>query len=131
MYFGIGHAQQNERDQCHAGNAISLEAISARADRVARVIAGAVGDYTGIAGIVFFDLEDDLHQVRADVGNFRKDAAGDTQCGCAKRFTDRESDEAWAGVIARHKQQNEKHDQQLDADQQHSNAHSSLERNCI
>src|SRR6266542_2215555 len=38
------HREQDERDEGHAGDAVRLEAVGARADRVARVVAGAVGD---------------------------------------------------------------------------------------
>ena len=35
------------------------------------------------------------------------------------------------GVVARHEQQNEEHQQQLDADQHHADAHARLERNRV
>ena len=128
---GIFDAQQDERDQRDAGHAVGFEAVSAGADRVARVVAGAVGDDARVARIVFLDLEDDLHQVGADVGDLGEDAAGDTQRGRAQRFADRESDEALAGVIAGNEQQDAQHDQQLDADQHHADTHACLERNGI
>ena len=127
----IFDAQQDERDQRHAGHAVGFEAVSAGADRVAGIVARAVGDNAGVARIVFLDLEDDLHQVGADVGDLGEDAAGDTQRGCAQRLADRESDKALAGVVARNEQQDAQHDQQLDADQHHADAHARLERNGI
>ncbi len=99
----IFDAQQDERDQRDAGHAIGFEAIRAGSDRVARIVARAVGNHARIACIIFLDLEDDLHQVGADVGNLGEDAAGDTQCGRAQRFADREPDKALPGVIARNK----------------------------
>ena len=72
---GALHAEKNEGDQRDAGDAVGLEAVGAGADRVAGVVAGAVGDDAGVAGVVFLDLEDDLHQVGADVGDLGEDAA--------------------------------------------------------
>ncbi len=65
----------------------------------------------GIARVVFLDVEDDLHQVGADVRDLREDTAGDTQRRGAERFTDREADEARAGVVARNEEQNAEHHQ--------------------
>ena len=129
--LGSLHRQQDERDQRHAGDAVGFEAVGAGTNRVARVVAGTVGDDAGVAGIVFLDLEDDLHQVGADVGNLGEDAAGDTQGRRAQRFADGETDEALAGVITRDKQQDAKHDEQLDRDQHHADAHARLQRNGI
>ncbi len=103
LHLGRGalDGQQDEGDQGHAGDAVGFKAVGAGADRVARVVARAVGDDAGVAGIVFLDLEDDLHQVGADVGDLGEDAAGDTQGRGAQRFADGEADEAGAGIIAR------------------------------
>ena len=128
---GLVHRQQDERDQRDAGHAVGLEAVGARADRVAGVVAGAVGDHARVARIVFLDVEDDLHQVRADVGDLGEDAAGDAQRRGAERLADREADEAGAGVVARDEQQDAQHQQQLDADQQHADAHARSQRNRV
>jgi len=61
------HRQDDERDQGHTRDPVGLEAVCRRADRVTRVVARAIRDDTGVAGVIFLDLEDDLHQVRADV----------------------------------------------------------------
>ena len=98
---GLGHGQQDEGDQRHAGDAVGFEAVGAGADRIARVVAGTVGDDARVARIVFLDLEDDLHQVRADVGDLGEDAARDAQRRGAQRLADGEADEAGAGVVAR------------------------------
>ncbi len=127
----LRHGQQDERDQRHARHAVGLEAVRARADRVARVVARAVRDHARIARIVFLDVEDDLHQVGADVGDLREDAAGDAQRRRAQRFADGEADEAGAGVVARDEQQDAQHDEQLDADQHHADAHARLERDRV
>ena len=124
-------AQQNEGDEGDAGDAVGFESVGGGADRVAGVVAGAVGDDAGIARVVFLDLEDDLHQVGADVGDLGEDAAGDAQRGRAQRFTDGKADEAGAGVVGRNKEQDEEHDQQLDADQHHADAHAGLQRNVV
>ena len=97
---GFLDRQQNEGDQRHAGDAIGFEAVGAGANRVARVVARAVRDHARVARIVFLDLEDDLHQVGADVGDLGEDAAGNTQRRGAQRFADGEADEAWARIIS-------------------------------
>ena len=97
---GLGHGEQDEGDQRDAGDAVGLEAVGGRADRVAGVVAGAVGDDAGVARVVFLDVEDDLHQVGADVGDLGEDAAGDAQRRGAQRLADGEADEAGAGEVA-------------------------------
>ena len=97
---GFLHAEKNEGDQRDAGDAVGFEAVGGGPDGVAGIVAGAIGDDAGVAGVVFFDLEDDLHQVGADVGNLGEDAAGDTERSGAQRFADGEADEAGAGVVA-------------------------------
>ena len=124
-------AEQNESDERDAGDAVGFEAVGAGADGVAGVVTGAIGDDAGIAGVVFLDFEDDFHQVGADVGDLGEDAAGDAQRRGAERFADGEADEARAGVIARNEEQNEKHHQQLDADEHHADAHAGFERDVI
>ena len=49
----------------------------------------------------------------------------------AQRFADRESDEAGARVVAGDEQQDEQHQQQLDADEHHADAHAGLERDRV
>ena len=71
--------QGEERDQRHAGHAVGFEAVRRRADRVAGVVAGAVRDHAGVLRVVFGQLEDDLHQVGADVGDLGEDAAADAE----------------------------------------------------
>jgi hypothetical protein len=115
----------------NAGHAVGLEPVGARTDRVARVVARAVRDHPGVARVVFLDVEDDLHQVGPDVGDFREDAAGNPQRRRAERFADREADEARAGVLAGDEQQDAQHDQQLDADQQHADAHAGAQRDRV
>ena len=127
----IVNGDQDERDQRHARHAVGFKAVSAGANGVAGVVTGAVGDHARVASIVFLDLEDDLHQIGADVGNLGEDAAGNTQRRCAQRLADREADEAGPRKATRNKKQNAEHDQQLNADQHHANAHAGLERNGI
>ena len=128
---GLFTAEQDEGDERDAGDAVGFEAVGGGADRVAGIVAGAVGDDARVARIVFLDLEDDLHQVAADVGDLGEDAAGNTQRRRAQRFADGEADEARAGVVAGNEQQNDQHDQQLDADQRHADAHARLGRNGV
>ena len=121
------HCQQDEGNQRDARHPVGLESIGAGSDRVAGVVAGAIGDYAGIARIIFLDLEDNFHQVRADVRNLGEYAAGNTQSRSAQRFTNGKSDEARAGIISRNKEQDEQHDKQLDAHQQRTDAHPGLQ----
>ena len=127
----IADGQQDERDQRDARDAVGLESVGRGSHRVAGVVAGAVRDHARIARIVLLDLEDDLHQVRADVGDLREDAARDAERGRAERLANREADEAGARVVAGNEQQDDEHQQQLDADQHHPDAHAGLERNRV
>ena len=131
LHDRIADREQDERDQRDAGDAVGFESVGSRADRVAGVVAGAVGDDAGVAGIVFLDVEDDLHQVRSDVGDLGEDAAGDAQRRGAERFTDGEADEARSGVVARHEQQDEEHQHELGGDEQHADRHAGLERDVV
>ena len=128
---GTLHAQQNKRDQRHARHAVGFEAIRARSDRIARVVARAIGDHAGVARVVFLDLEHDLHQVRADVRDLGEDSARDSQRRRAQRFADGESDEAGARIVAGNEQQNHQHHQQFHADQHHADAHARAQRNLV
>ncbi len=96
-------AKKNKRDQRNASHAVGFKAIGAGANRIPRIISGAIGNDAGIARVVFLDFEDDLHQVGADIGDFRENAAGDAEHRRAKRFTDGEADEARACVVTRNK----------------------------
>ena len=127
----IGYRNEDEGNQRHARDAVGFKPVGARSDGVAGVVAGAVCDDAGVAGVVFLDVEDDLHQVRPDVGNLGEDAAGDAQRRGAKRFTNGEPDETRTGVIARNEQQDAQHQQELDADEQHADAHAGAERNLV
>ena len=128
---GVGHRHQDEGDERDTGHAVGLEAVGARPDRVARVVAGAVGDDAGIAHVVFLDVEDNLHQIGADVGDLREDAAGDSEHRGAERLADGEADEAGAGIVAGNEEQDAEHQEQLDADEQHADAHPGAERNGV
>ncbi len=97
-------------------------------DRVAGVVAGAVRDDAGVPGVVFLDLENDLHEVGADVGDLGEDTAGDPQRGGAERLPDRESDEARPRPIARNEEQDAEHHEELDTNERHPDAHPRLER---
>ncbi len=128
---GIFYRQQNEGNERDAGHAIGFKSVRGRAHGIAGVVAGAVRNHAGVARIVFLDLENNFHQVGADVGNFGEDAAGDAQRGGAERFADGEADKARPGVIAGNEQQNNQHHQQLDTDEHHAYAHSRFQRNVV
>src|SRR4030095_13309583 len=123
--------KNDKRDESDPGHAVGFESVRAGAYRISRVVAGAIGDNTGIARVVFLDLELDLHQVRADISNLGEYAARYPQRCRAERFANRKSDEAWPGIRAGNKQKDAEHDQQLNADQHHADAHSSFERDRI
>ena len=127
----ISDCQSDEQNQRDAGYTIGFEAIGGRTYRIAGVIARAVGNHTRIPRIVFLDLKDDLHQVRADIGDLCEDAARHAQRGRAQRFADCKSDEARARKAARNEEQNAEHQEQFDADQQHPDAHAGLQRNVV
>jgi len=84
----------------NAGDAVGLESVRARPDRIAGVVADAVRNHARVARVVFLDVEDDLHQVRADVGDLGEDAARDAQRRGAERLADGEADESGARVVA-------------------------------
>ena len=123
--------EEDEGDERDAGDAVGLEAVGRGADRVAGVVAGAVGDDAGVTRVVFLDVEDDLHQVGADVGDLREDAAGDAERRGAERLADGEADEAGAGVVAGDEQQDGEHQRAARRDEQHADAHAGLERDRV
>ena len=79
MLGAVGQRQREKRDQRHAGHAVGFKAVRRRADGVAGVVAGAIGDDAGILRIIFRQLENDFHQVGADVGDLGENAAADAQ----------------------------------------------------
>src|SRR5437879_4616895 len=131
LHGGRRHRQQDERDQGHAGDAVRLKAVRARADRVAGVVTRAVRDDAGITRVVLLDVEDNLHEVGPDVRDLRENASGDPEGGGAERLADREADEARPCVIPWDEEQDAEHQEQLDADEQHADAHPSLERDRV
>ena len=72
------HAQQDESDQRHSRDAVSLKSIGGGTNRISGIVAGAVGNHARIARVVFFDLEDNFHQVGTDVGDLGENSAGNT-----------------------------------------------------
>jgi len=121
--------EKDEGDERHAGDAVGLEPVGRWADAVAGIVARAVGDHAGIPRVVLLDLEDDLHEVAADVGDLGEDPAADPQHARAEGFADREADEAGSGEGRGNKQKDGDHEQQLGADQEHSDAHARAGRN--
>jgi len=73
-------------------------------------------------------VEDDLHQVGADIGDLGEDTARNTQRGRPERFTDREPDETRPGDGRRQEEHDDEHHQQFHADQHHAHAHARLHR---
>jgi len=56
---GVRDREEDEADERDARDAVGLEAVGGGADRVAGVVAGAVGDDAGVPRVVLLDLEDD------------------------------------------------------------------------
>ena len=100
LHRGILDAQQDKRNKGNAGHAVSFEAVSAGADRVTCVVTGAIGNHARVACVILLNLEDDLHQVGADVGDLGEDTSGDTQRRRAQRFANGEADETGPGIVA-------------------------------
>ena len=115
---GAGNGEGDERDQSDAGDAVGLEAVGRRADRVAGVVTGAVGDHAGIAGIILLDVESDLHEIGADVGDLREDAAGDAEGRGPERLADRKAEETVADDVARDEEEDDHHHDQLQRNQE-------------
>src|SRR6185436_18441089 len=105
-----------ERNKRHPGYAVSLETVCRRADTVARIVPGAIGDHARVLRVVFGQLEDDLHQVGADIGNLGENAAADAEGARAQRFADGEADEAGSNQVRWQETENANHEEQLDAD---------------
>ena len=117
------HSQQDERHQGDTRHAIGLKTVGGRTNRVTGIVTCAVGNHTGVAGVVLTNLEHHLHQVTADVGNLGEDTAGDTQCTGTQRLADGKADKAAASQVGGHEQQNSQHQHQLNADEQDTDAH--------
>ncbi len=131
MHSGVLNAQQDERNQCDACDTVRLESVSAWTDGISGVVSGAVRDDARIARVVFLNLENDLHQVGADVGNLGENAASDSQRRRSEGFANGKADKARPRIVSGDKQQDKKHHEQFDADQHHANAHAGFERNLI
>ena len=123
MIFGW-NSQQDERYESNTSHTVGLEAVGSGANRVTSVVASTVGNHTGVAWVVLANLEYHLHQVATDVGNLGEDTTSDTQGTCSQRLTNGKANEAAACQVLGHKQQNHKHEQQLNADKDYTNAHS-------
>ena len=123
--------EEDEGDQRHTGHAVGFETVRRGADGVAGVVARAVGDHAGVAGVVLLDVEDDLHQVGADVGDLGEDPACDAQRRRAQRFTDRETDETRTRDLAGQEHHDDQHHRQLDGDQHHADAHPGAQRDVV
>ena len=124
----VRDGSQHEGDEGDAGDAVGLESISGGANRVTRVVTGAVSDDAGVTGVVLLNVEGDLHEIGADVSNLGEDTAGDTQAGGSEGLTNGESDEARAGEVTGQHQHDEEHEGQLDADEDHADAHAGTHR---
>ena len=99
-------SQDNKRDQRDAGYTVCLKAIRAWPNGVTGIVARAVGDDAWISRIIFFDLENDLHQIGTISAIFVKIPPA-TRSAAARGFADGEPYEARAGIIMRNKKENE------------------------
>ena len=131
MIGRVLHPQQDEGDQRDARHAVGLKAVGGRPHRIARVVSRAVRDHARVARVVLLDLEDDFHEVGADVRNLGEDAAGDAQGRRAQRLANGEADEARPGIVSRNEEQDDEHHQELDADEHHADAHAGPDGNLV
>ena len=69
--------------------------------------------------------------IAGNVRNLGENAAGDAQRSRAQRFTDGEADEARTRVVAGDEEQDAEHEEQLDRDEHHADAHARLERDGV
>ena len=122
-----GHRQREKGDQRDARNAVGFKTVRGGADAVAGVVAGAVGDDARVFRVVFRKMEDDLHEVRTDVGDLGEDASADPQRAGAEGLADRKADEAGSGQILGDVGQDQDHEEELDAHQQQADAHAGTE----
>src|SRR6185437_3394800 len=81
LYGWTFDAEQNERNQSNAGDTVGFESVGGGPHGIARIISGAIRNDARIARVVFLNLEDDLHQVGANIGDFGEDSACDSQGG--------------------------------------------------
>ena len=121
--------QRQERDEGHAGHPVSFKSVRRRADGIAGIVTGAVGDHARIFRVVLGQVENDLHQIAADVGNLGEDAAADAQGRSPERFADGEADEARPGEFGGDEGQDADHAREFHADEQQTDAHAGLQRN--
>jgi hypothetical protein len=91
-----GHGQGQKSDQGYTGDAVGLEAVRRGTDTVTCVVARAIGNDTGVFGVVFRQVENDLHEVRADVGDLGEDATADAQRARAEGLADGKANETGA-----------------------------------
>ena len=121
-------SHEDEGDKGHAGDAVGLEAVGGGSNRVAGIVAGAVSDDAGVARIVLANLEDHLHEVASDIGNLSEDTAGDAKGRGTEALADGEADEAAAGNITIHEEQDDEHQHQLNADEHDADGHTGTQR---
>ncbi len=124
---GRGYRQDDESNQGHSGNPVGLKAVGGGSYAVTGVISGTVGNNSRVAGIVFFDAENDLHQVGTDVGYLGKYTAGNTQGAGPQGFTHGKTDKTCSRQFPGNKEQDDQHHDQLHADQEQTDAHAGIQ----
>ena len=88
------HRQAREQHRRNDGHGVGLEKISGHAGTVADVVTHVVGDYGGVARVVFRNAGFDLaHEVRADVRALGENAAAESREDRDQRTTKGEADE--------------------------------------
>ena len=86
--------QHAEEHHGHRGDRVGLEEVGRHAGAVADVVAHVVGDHGRVAGVVLGDPGLDLaHDVGADVGTLREDAAAEPGEDRDQRAAEAEADE--------------------------------------
>ena len=88
----LAERDRAEDQRGHQGDGVGLEQVGGHAGAVADVVADVVGDRGGVARVVLGDALLDLaHEVGADVGRLREDAAADTHEHGEQRGTEAEA----------------------------------------
>ena len=128
---GVGadrvEGRDTEDDRGHQGHLVALEQVGGHPGAVADVVADVVGDRRRVAGVVLGDALLDLaHQVGADVGRLREDAAAHPH-EQRQRAAEPEADEDRGGGVL------EDHDdhggaEQAQADREHPGDAAGAER---
>ncbi len=132
---GSGHlricreCESQEGDEGDSGNAVGFEPICSGADAVPCIVTSTIGNDTGILGVIFREVEDNLHEIRSNIGDLGEYAAADPEGARAQRLADGKSDETGTDQFLRDEHEDADHEEELHAHKQEPHAHTGLEGN--